>query len=212
MMTSIKAPEQFEKTEAFLRAVWGGESLTAFLGVKHQSGKFENVAVTSVNDAIRIAQKCDAEGQDVYFSCATFKDHSCRKQWNANVTRGFWLDLDCGAEKAASGKGYATKKEAWAALVLKCREMGWIEPNWAIDSGNGLHVYWLSEEPLPAERWKSYADKLKALTHHHGLLADDTRTTDIASVLRVPGTHNFKDPSKPKLVQIKRMPEVCHAN
>jgi len=211
MMASNKTREQFEKTEAFLRAVWGGEPVTAFLGIK-QGSKFENVAVTSVNAAIQIAQKFNAEGCDVYFSCATFKDHSCRKQWNANVTRGFWLDLDCGAEKAALGKGYATKREAWASLRLKCREMGWIEPNWVIDSGNGLHVYWLTDESITAERWKSYASKLKDLTHHHGLLADDSRTADIASVLRVPGTHNFKNPSQPKLVQIKRMPEVCHAN
>lgn len=212
MMKNLKPSEQLEKAEAFLRAVWGGETATAFIGIKHQSGKFENIAVDSAQEAVRMARDHDAAGRDVYFSCAAFKDHSCRKQWNANSACGFWLDLDCGSDKAAAGKGYATKKEAWAALVLKCREMGWMEPNWVIDSGNGLHVYWLSDEAIPAEKWKNYADKLKALTHHHELLADDNRTADIASVLRVPGTRNFKDPSKPKLVQIKRMPEVCHAN
>lgn len=51
-----------------------------------------------------------------------------------------------------------------------------------------------------AERvvWQSYAAKLKALTRALNFLADDSRTADIASVLRVPGTQNYKyDPPRP---------------
>lgn len=75
-------------------------------------------------------------------------------------------------------------------------------PDFIVDSGNGLHVYFCSDEFLPAAEWKAGADKLKALTKQYGLLADDTRTADITSVLRVPNTKNYKDPSKPKMVKV----------
>jgi hypothetical protein len=42
------------------------------------------------------------------------------------------------------------------------------------------------------DEWLSYAWKLKALNKACGFLADDSRTADIASVLRIPGTLNHK--------------------
>jgi hypothetical protein len=53
------------------------------------------------------------------------------------------------------------------------------------------------------EDWRACGALLKALTKKHGLLADPSRTSDIASVMRVPGTRNLKDPAKPKLVKVK---------
>jgi hypothetical protein len=45
---------------------------------------------------------------------------------------------------------------------------------------------------VPRDTWRSHAVKLKALTKACGFLSDDSRTADIASVLRVPGTLNHK--------------------
>lgn len=55
---------------------------------------------------------------------------------------------------------------------------------------------------MPVNEWRRQAQRLKQLMRKHGLLADPTRTADIASVLRVPGTTNWKDLSDPKPVQI----------
>lgn len=195
---------QYKNSDAFLTAVWGGKTATTFISVKHLDGKFENVAVDSVAEAIQIAQKFVADSCDVYFSCATFKDHSSREADNAEAAFAHWLDLDCDEEKAAASKGYATKSDAKAALDEFCRATGLPVPNIIVDSGNGLHVYWLSHEAIPTETWKAQAAKLKALTHHYGLLADDSRTADMASVLRVPGTFNFKNLAAPKIVKLRR--------
>ncbi len=204
---------QYKNTAAFLAAIWGSETATAFIGVKNADGKFHNLAVNSVGQAVELSQGYADEGCDVYFSCATFNNHSSREQINAACAYGYWLDLDCGAEKAASGQGYASKKEAWAALKQFIQQTAMPKPTALVDSGNGLHAYWLSAEAIPATEWEVQAAKLKALTHHYGLLADDSRTNDIASVLRVPGTFNFKKPESPKPVKLNYFAamEVNHA-
>ena len=69
------------------------------------------------------------------------------------------------------------------------------------NSGNGLHVYWVSDKPLPVKEWRGYAEGLDALATQHSLFHDAV-TTDAARVLRVPETLNKKqDPPKP--VEIK---------
>lgn len=194
-------------TEKFLLALWGikaGEHVTAFVGVKDDEG-FKNVPVTSVSEAVRLAAKYDAEGRDVYMSCAQFKDHSSRKQVNAACANAFWLDLDCG-----EGKSYPTKKAAYAALKSFVEQTKMPSPHAVVDSGNGLHVYWFGER-IPADTWNDAAEKLKALTHYYGLWADDSRTADSASVLRLPGTRNYKQPGNPKPVVLKRFQEVHRA-
>lgn len=191
------------QTKDFLRSLWGGDHVTAFVGVKSQGGEFKNVAVRTVDEAAQIAS-CNAEaGHDVYMSCAQFKNHDNRTAMNAHYANAFWLDLDCGADKVATGKGYATKNQARDALLQFARQTGLPNPDAIVDSGNGMHVYWFSNEPISAAKWKMQAGKLKALTHHYGLLADDNRTADMASVLRVPGTSNFKNADNPKQVILR---------
>ena len=70
-------------------------------------------------------------------------------------------------------------------------------PTAIIDSGNGFHVYWISDKALSPKEWLAYAKGLDALATQHGLLHDSI-TTDAARVLRLPGTSNNKQiPAKP---------------
>jgi hypothetical protein len=62
-----------------------------------------------------------------------------------------------------------------------------------VASGAGLHAYWPLTEPLAPEEWKLYARGLKNFCEKFGLRADPSRTTDVSSVLRTPGTHNRKN-------------------
>jgi hypothetical protein len=59
-------------------------------------------------------------------------------------------------------------------------------------SGLGLHIYWPLQETLDRKTWERYARGLKALCTKYGLHADPTRTADISTVLRTPGTHHRK--------------------
>jgi hypothetical protein len=108
------------------------------------------------------------------------------------------MDCDCGEEKAAGGKGYLTVDDALLALKQFCIDTGLPGPTHIVESGSGLHVYWVLGGQVKREIWQANAGKLKALTRACGLLADGSRTADIASLLRIPGTLNYKyDPPRP---------------
>ena len=137
-----------------------------------------------------------------------------RKRWrtadNALGASCFWVDIDCGAGKAAEGKGYIDRKAAIDALVEWYKAVGLDKPNVLVNSGGGIHAYWTFERFIEKAEWTALAESLKALTQNPGgdikpLRADGSRTADIASFMRMPGTTHLKDPSDPKPVEVLRI-------
>ena len=61
-----------------------------------------------------------------------------------------------------------------------------------VNSGYGIHVYWVLTESVPYVEWLPVAQGLKDMCIQHNLLADNGVTADAARVLRVPETHNHK--------------------
>lgn len=204
--------EHHTDASKFLASIWGASddgslSRVHFIAEPAQAG-WRHHPVHSLVEAVRKAQKISLGGKNAYFACAEYFAADSRKGDNANKVRSFWLDIDCGDAKAAEGKGYATKSEGHAELIKFCREADMPMPNALVDSGNGLHVYWVLDADLAPEEWRAYSRVWKALAAKYGLRADPSRTADIASVLRVPGTTNWKDPANPKLVRLKYLSGV----
>lgn len=139
----------------------------------------------------------------VYHANASYGAESQRTQNNVVSIKSCWLDIDCGSDKAAGGKGYPTKKDANAALSQFIKSYALPTPTYVIDSGNGLHVYWALTEDVTPALWKSTSTQLDILLKHAGLLVDPSRTKDSASILRPPCTNNRKDPANPKRVNVK---------
>lgn len=135
-----------------------------------------------------------SDGSDVYFGCASYKDGSSRTKDNVHAAKAFWLDLDAGR-----GKPYKSFTDAVAALGQFCTDLNLPKPT-AITSGNGVHAYWLLDEAITRAEWEPVAEQLKLITEAKNLHADPSRTADIASILRIPGTFNYKNPQDPKLV------------
>jgi hypothetical protein len=122
------------------------------------------------------------------------KPTALRNRENAVALKAIWLDIDCNKEPP---KGYRCKEDGLKALKEFCDSTGTPYPTAIVDSGNGLHTYWISDKPLPPTEWLPYAEGLHALAVKHGLF-HDAITTDAARVLRVPDTSNKKqDPPKP---------------
>lgn len=160
-------------------------------------------------------KQCDEQGLTVYHACGVFQKLPY-KEGDKLITRGqpnwlsakaFWADIDCGADKAAAGHGYATQKEGALALFTWCKKRDLPYPT-LVNSGRGIHAYWVLSEPLAADAWVQTATRLKALMAQDGLLADPTRTADFSSVLRPVGSFNRKDPANPKEVKLARPGEV----
>jgi len=139
-----------------------------------------------------------AEQYDLYLAYATFSTKE-RSQLNAMLMKSFWLDIDCGEDKADKGKGYATQADGMRALIDFCKATGLPKPT-VNNSGRGLHVFWILDVPVTKDEWSPVADRLKLACRRYGLIADPAVTADEARILRIPGTLNFKDPKAPKQV------------
>jgi hypothetical protein len=129
--------------------------------------------------------------KDVYFGCSKFITDENRKAINAGWQKSFWLDLDCGQSYADAGTGYLSQAEALIDVKRLCTELRLPKPN-VVNSGNGLHVHWVMEEALEKEEWTKTCEYWKRQLKRLNIVADPSKITDVAAVLRVPDTHNFK--------------------
>ena len=125
-------------------------------------------------------------GFNIYFACASFIESGKRTQENAGYMKSFWLDLDCGANKP-----YPNQVDALKALLSFCQRTNLPTPT-IIDSGRGIHVYWILEEAITKDEWNPVAKQLKILCKEKDLEADPAVTADSARILRVPNTFNYK--------------------
>jgi hypothetical protein len=180
--------------ERFLKMILAAEGLKIAC-LKLARGMHQQIA-RDVEELIEILMRGNAQGLDTYHACATYKnEHGVwdeKKKKNvirtaANIAwlMALWLDIDVGA------KGYATLEEAWRAVEAFRQRVGLPPPTYVV-SGGGLHVYWPLGTPLVYDQWLPLATTLKALATLYGLRQDPTRTADGASILRTPGTKNFK--------------------
>ena len=154
------------------------------VGLKSGTPKQEFVAtLEEASDSIEILLK---QNYDVYFACAKYETEGKRTQDNVKSLKAFWLDIDCGI-----GKPYADQAEGMNALYQFCETLSLPIPT-IVDSGRGIHVYWALTEAVDKASWKPVAERLKQLCTEHKFEADPAVTSDVARILRVPETFNFK--------------------
>jgi hypothetical protein len=140
----------------------------------------------TVDELIDAAQDLDADGWNTFFALATYEEAGSRKAHNAKWLKSFFLDLDCGPSKE-----FADQRVALAELRNFCRQHSLPKPT-IINSGRGLHVYWILSEAVCRDDWWPVATRLKKLCEDSGFKADPAVTSDAARILRVPNTHNYK--------------------
>ena len=194
--------DELERAQAtgalLLRALWRDPMTKHFVVTADKSKHFFHHPIAEVDTVDDFARPHVKDSHDCYFACAEFKTHDSRKGDNAVGAWGFWMDIDCGPDKAAAGKGYGSPDEAQRALADFCLRLELPGPTHVVSSGGGLHVYWTLDARLDAHDWKRHAGQLRDLHRSLNLLADGTRTADIASLLRLPGTFNQKSaPPRP---------------
>jgi hypothetical protein len=120
-----------------------------------------------------------------------------RSAQGAISTKALWVDIDVRPD-CTTAKHYKTEEEAAKAVLAFCANVGLPFPSAIVRSGAGLHVYWIADAAMPVDQWRKYAHGLKNLLLARGIKCDAGLTTDIARILRVPGTKNHKyDPPAP---------------
>ncbi len=179
----------------FLTCVWHpgsyfyclGELTTERKNVRHH---FNN----SIEDSAIIGAQLSKKESNLFFSPAVFGSES-RKAVDALGAFSFWLDLDVGGSD--SDKKYPSYDAAVKALEKFIERTNLPRPL-TVCSGYGLHAYFLIDSFIPKEQWKDAAKNLATLTNALGLLVDTTRTQDIASLMRLPFSKNWKDREHPR--------------
>ena len=187
---------------------WPQPDAPGFVNVHWTSSSHKGMGgkpFTDLSDALSFIEWAKSQPEvfkDLYF-CLSLqaksgplrdgKPPALRRAANAVALKAIWLYIDCNKEPP---KGYRRKEDGLNALREFCDATRIQYPNAIINSGNGLHVYWISDKLLSVKEWRRYAEGLDALATQRGLFHDSI-TTDVARVLRVPGTSNNKQvPSK----------------
>lgn len=83
-------------------------------------------------------------------------------------------------------------------------------PTIIIATGNGVHCWWLLKEPYTFDNEQDRKEVARLVTRWHTMLQFSAanlgwaydRLSDLARVLRIPGTRNLKDPINPKDVVV----------
>ena len=168
-----------------LEAAWGDSpGQRALVGIQGKTVKhwWPNTAEQAEQAAAKLAEG----GWDAYFAPALFADQS-RKKDQAQTVRALWIDADAGP-----GKEYASVKEAAHAVLDWASGKGLPTPTHVVNSGNGLHVYWVLDQAYPVADWLPVAQQLKQALSVDRVVNDAQVTADAARILRVPGTYNHK--------------------
>ena len=173
-----------------------------YFAVYKGEGGFVHCPCQTVDELAARLADIDNRRKDAYFACSSYLQESYtdqsgkvrrRTSENAAFARSFWLDIDCGEDKAIGGVGYTTVKQATKALLAFCLACSVPKPTTVV-SGGGLHCYWVLTDEIRKDMWLPIAGMLKELTVScpAQLLADPARTSDIASILRPVETTNWK--------------------
>lgn len=189
----------------FLRAIWGEEGvhyLTKRWTTDDGRETWANHIVKSPEHFQKMAKAViQKERRDIYFAIASFKnDHILsskgfkQKRVQANIlhTRALYIDID------VKDSSYSDQEEALDHLDEVIDGGHLPEPTYIVNSGYGIHVYWVLTEAIDHPTFKQAARAIIAVCDEHDLQIDPQCTSDICRVLRPPGTRNFKrDGNKP---------------
>ena len=168
-------------------------------------GDVRQKLVATREEADAWVEKYVAEGRNAFFGVAKFATANDRTKENVRALKAFWLDIDCGEDKAQpdpkTGRpdGYVDQATGLAALKGFCDTVGLPKPT-LVNSGGGIHVYWPLEEEVTRADWEPVAARLQEVCRTQNFYVDD-KVFEVARVLRVPGTYNFKKDT-PRPVEI----------
>ena len=129
---------------------------------------------------------------DTYISPNTFYLPE-RSNENIRQYRALYMDLDI-------HKTIYSKSEAYYKVAMLSSEGKIPRPSLVVDSGQGLHLYWIIEHAPKGAAW-TWQELEDYLYKHLKECGADIQATDAARVLRLPGTINTKNGETCKVIE-----------
>jgi hypothetical protein len=145
-----------------LETVQPSEGWFAVLGIKGKKDvRQELVATREEVDAL--AAQYVKEKRNVYFGVAKYRTNENREKPNVLALKSFWVDIDCGEEKAEINpktgrpEGYIDQTTGLQELQRFCKLIGLPKPL-LVNSGRGIHAYWVLTEQVSRDEWEPVAE------------------------------------------------------
>lgn len=151
--------------------------------------KITNHFTESIDGVLDHIEKLKNKNLNVFVAMGAFNGYRRSKE-TCLFYKSLFIDLDVGEDKVKTGKGYGTKEEALTALDNFILEQE-LPPAIKIDSGTGIHAYWLFTDDVPFAVYEPVAVKFKKFVLAH-LFADPSVMADGARIMRCPETFNQK--------------------
>lgn len=165
--------------------------------------------VNKLDQAADTAIKLTNQNKDVYFGVGLRKEKVHRgrgENKDVAVIPGLWIDIDI-ASDAHKERDLPQNTDEAMQFIQTLQ----LPPTIVVHSGHGLHSYWLFKDPLHIETENNRAQAealterfqatIRAKARERGWRLDNT--SDLARVLRVPGTINYKRNPKPvEVIQV----------
>lgn len=163
-------------------------------------GPAKHEKFTSIDELVANLKGRNTTKENFYFAVSSFKDADAKKfrgQENALETRCLILDVD-----VKDKDGYVrSQEEALPLIDVVCESLGFPKPI-IVNSGYGYHVYWPFNKAIPSDDWRDIAKAFHSAVSLFApaLVADASRVSDSASILRIPGTWNLKNNTQTKVI------------
>lgn len=182
-----------DSERAFFESVLPDSGLLCVARLSPSGGFPKHDRYESIDDLLRALQGKNFTKENYYFAVSSFKDREAKKfrsQDNALLTRCLILDVDI-----KDKDGYCRTQAEALPLIQSVSDSLNLPAPVIVNSGYGYHVYWPFGAAIPSADWR-----LLAKAFHNAvslfapaLVADASRVSDSASILRIPGTYNLKN-------------------
>lgn len=178
-------------TLTFLQRVLPGEGY--YVIAVEENGRISQGFFTTVDQLAAACTTANANGHNTYYAVSSFASRGKRTQANTHLTKVIAMDVDCGwDEKKNKWKPYKTQKAGAQAMAAFLRATGLPTPM-VVNSGRGLHLYWVLDSELAPQDWQPLAERMKAMALQNEFHIDPTVTADSARILRPTQTINPKN-------------------
>jgi putative DNA primase/helicase len=190
---------------SFLELLWAEKPDPMYILIWVRQGKTSHWFrdVRSADEFVR----CEL-GRDVYVGVGLSRSdcgevNRCVSGEIAGLA-GMWADLDL---KSEAHDGKALPASISDALKILPPLM---HPSLLVSTGNGVHAWWLFKEPYIFDSDEERKDVIRLVSRWHTMLRLRAAAhgwaydclSDLARLLRVPNTKNYKDPANPKEVTV----------
>lgn len=167
----------------FLKRVFGDTrhkiELRACPNVRGEA-RTESFFTRDANEIEAFCRRYDAPGTATYFGMCTREGGG--KAEHVQECPALWVDIDC-AKQSIPGDA---ARAALSSLPYP--------PSITVNSGGGLHAYWVLEEAVPVAMGDEGRETVqRALKQLVRILAGDPTVAELARIMRMPGTFNSKD-------------------